>query len=229
MDRTIVWWGIVSAAVVAPRLSAQADLPVTPNCSSCAEWNTPQASFRIFGNSYYVGPRGLGSILITSDAGHVLIDGGLMESARIIAANIRTLGFLVEDIKLIINSHVHFDHAGGIAELQRLSGAAVAASPASATVLERGKVGPDDPQSGALAEIAPVGRVRRIADGETLRLGSVAVTAHFTPGHTPGGTSWSWEACEERRCLRIVYADSQTPVGRRWVLLLERQIPQRGC
>ena len=88
----------------------------------------PQQPFRIYGNSYYVGTHGLGSVLITSAAGHVLIDGDLPESVPQIVAHIRSLGFKAEDIKLIVNSHVHFDHAGGIAELQKLSGARVAAS-----------------------------------------------------------------------------------------------------
>src|SRR5690349_10844734 len=81
-----------------------------------ARWNVPQTPFKIYGDTYYVGTRGLSAILITSSQGHVLIDGALPESAKLIADNVRSLGFKVEDIKLIVNSHVHFDHAGGIAE-----------------------------------------------------------------------------------------------------------------
>jgi glyoxylase-like metal-dependent hydrolase (beta-lactamase superfamily II) len=88
----------------------------SPSCTHCAEWNQPQAPFRVFGNTYYVGTHGLSSILITSDSGHVLIDGDLQESVQQIVSNIRSLGFRIEDVKLILNSHVHFDHAGGIAE-----------------------------------------------------------------------------------------------------------------
>ncbi|HET7463105.1 MAG TPA: hypothetical protein VFJ82_17765, partial [Longimicrobium sp.] len=102
---------------------------------------------------------------------------------------------------------------GGIAALQRVSGAAVAASPASARVLRHGASGPDDPQYGSLPSFAAVRNVRVIADGETVRVGPLALTAHFTGGHTPGGTSWSWRSCEEDRCLDLVYADSQTPVS----------------
>ncbi len=93
--------------------------------------------------------------------------------------------------------------------------AAVAASPSSAAVLERGSSGPDDPQYGVLLPFPRVATpVRRIADGETVRVGAVALTAHFTPGHTPGGTSWTWTSCDERqRCLNFVYADSQTPIS----------------
>src|SRR4051794_12102028 len=84
-------------------------------CPSCAEWNAPHAPFDVIGNTYYVGTNGLSSILITGAQGHILIDGGLPESAPLIAANIRALGFKVEDVKLIVNSHAHYDHAGGIA------------------------------------------------------------------------------------------------------------------
>src|SRR4051812_312909 len=82
-------------------------------CPSCAAWNAPNTPAGLFGNTYYVGTRGLSALLITSDAGHVLIDAGLPESAAPIMANIRALGFRVEDIKLIVNSHAHYDHAGG--------------------------------------------------------------------------------------------------------------------
>ena len=182
-------------------------------CPSCAEWNAPQRPFRIHGGAWYVGTRGLSAVLLTSGEGHVLLDAGLPESAPLIAASIRALGFRVEDVRLIVNSHAHFDHAGGIAELQRASGATVAASPWSARVLESGRSLPDDPQFDIALPIAPVSRVRVLADGETLRVGPIALTAHLTPGHTPGGTSWSWRSCEGERCLDLVYADSQTPVS----------------
>jgi metallo-beta-lactamase class B len=183
------------------------------SCKDCAAWNATQAPFRIYGSTYYVGVRGLSSILITSDRGHILIDGDLPESVPKIAASIRALGFRVEDVKLILNSHVHFDHAGGIAGLQKLSGAKVAAGAPSAKVLKAGRSGPDDPQFGQLRAIPRVNRVQVIKDGETLRVGPLEVTAHLTPGHTTGGTSWSWKSCEEARCLHIAYVDSLAPVS----------------
>ena len=177
------------------------------------EWTQDQAPLRIFGNTYYVGTRGLSAILIASDTGHVLIDGALPESAAIIADHVRKLGFRIEDVELIVNSHVHFDHAGGIAALQRLSGARVAASPSSAAVLTSGQSGPDDPQFGVVPPLERVANVRVIADAEVLRVGSLAVQGHFTGGHTPGGTSWTWRSCEGSACLNIVYADSMTAVS----------------
>jgi metallo-beta-lactamase class B len=182
-------------------------------CPSCAEWLAPHPPIRIFGNTYYVGTNGLSAILITSPQGHILIDGGLPESAPIIVSNIRVLKFLVEDVRLILNSHAHYDHAGGIAELQRASGAEVAASPWSARVMRSGKSQLGDPQRAIAFAYPPIPVVRTIADGETLRVGALAITAHFTPGHTPGGTTWSWRSCEGSACKDFVYADSQTPVS----------------
>ncbi|MGH8311080.1 MAG: metallo-beta-lactamase, partial [Steroidobacteraceae bacterium] len=163
--------------------------PLTPGvnydkCPDCQAWNNPAAPFAIFGNTHYVGTRGLSSILVTSNTGHVPIDGGLAQSAPHIAANIRKLGFRVEDVKLILNSHVHFDHAGGIAALQRMSGAQVAASARSAAVLRTGVPALDDPQHGAIAPIETVSDVRIVADGAVVRVGDLALTMRATPGHT---------------------------------------------
>ena len=185
-------------------------------CDDCAAWNAPAEPFRVFGNTYYVGVAGLTSVLITSDGGHVLVDGALPQSAPLIDANIRKLGFRTEDVKLIVNSHAHFDHAGGIAALQRRSGATVAASASGAAAIAYGMPGEDDPQYGlgpAVMSFPPVKAVRAVADGETLRVGSLAITAHLTPGHTPGSTTWTWRSCEGENCLDVVYADSVTAVS----------------
>jgi metallo-beta-lactamase class B len=206
---------LLAASALALPLHAQ--LPsdtAAVSCSSCAEWNQPQRPFRVFGNTWYVGTHGLGAILVTSPRGHVLIDAGLPQSAPLVMANVRALGFHVEDIRLILNSHVHFDHAGGLAAVRRVSGARVAASASSARVLERGTSGPDDPQYGSLPGFPAVrGPIQVVADGETVHVGDLALTAHATPGHTPGGTTWSWRSCEGGRCLDLVYADSQTPIS----------------
>ncbi len=194
------------------RLNVLGQKPVPP-CEACAAWNAPQEPFKVYGNTYYVGPHGLSSILITSKAGDVLIDGGLPESAEQIRDHICELGLRVEDVKLIVNSHVHFDHAGGIAKLQRWSHARVAASESSAAVMSKGGMGHDDPQYGILPPIAKIKRVERLRDGQTFQVGDIAITAHLTPGHTPGGTSWTWKSCEGGRCLDMVYADSLTPVS----------------
>jgi len=205
---------IAAALLAAPKRPFAADPP--KKCDDCAKWNAPRAPFRVYGNTYYVGVAELSAILITSDAGHILIDGGLTQSAPLIDANIRKLGFRTEDVKLIVNSHAHFDHAGGIAALRRASGAMVAASTAGARAIQSGMPSPDDPQYAlgrAFMSFPPVGSVRPVTDGETLIVETLTITAHHTPGHTPGSTTWTWKSCEETICLNMVYADSVTPVS----------------
>jgi len=202
----------VLAVLSNPQIRApfRSDPPVM--CDRCPQWNAPLDPFRIFGNTYYVGTAGLSSVLVTSESGHILLDGGLPQSAEEIDRHIRRLGFRTDDVRLIVNSHTHFDHAGGIHALQHASKAVVAASPPSARALRQGLPTTDDPQYGFMGEFPRVPKVRVVRDGETLRVGALAITAHFTPGHTPGSTTWTWESCEGARCLHIVYADSLNAV-----------------
>jgi metallo-beta-lactamase class B len=178
------------------------------------EWTSPHDPVRIFGNTYYVGTYDLASILITSPSGHVLIDGGVPEAVPQIERNIERLGFRIRDVKVILNSHAHFDHGGGIAELQRASGATVEALPWSAAVLRAGVPARDDPQYGVLPPTFPaVASVKVIKDGDTVHVGALAMIAHKTAGHTPSGTTWTWRSCDGARCVEIAYVDSQTPVS----------------
>jgi metallo-beta-lactamase class B len=190
----------------------QPDPPIT--CDSCDEWNQSREPFKVFGNTYYVGVAGLSAVLITSDAGLILVDGALPQSVPLIDAGIRKLGFKTEDITLILNGHTHYDHAGGLNALERFTGARVATGTAGVRALEQGKPTRDDPQVGFEGNgFPPVRNVVGVADGEVLRVGDLAVTAHATPGHTPGGTTWSWRSCEGARCLDVVYADSLSAVA----------------
>jgi len=202
------WFGIASLLSFASGVEA-----ASIDCEQCADWNKGQAPFRIFGDTYFVGPRGLSSVLITSPQGHVLIDGALPQSAPLIKRNIEQLGFKLSDVKLILNSHVHFDHAGGLAELQKLSGAKVIASDIAAPFLRSGKVDSTDPQFEAIQPYPGVGNVEALGNRKSVELGSLQLTVIHTPGHTPGGTSWRWKSCEEQRCLNIVYSDSLTAVS----------------
>ena len=187
------------------------DKPV--NCDNCKEWNAPVKPFNVFGNTWYVGVAGLSAVLVTSEGGHILLDGALPQSAPLIVANIKALGFRIEDVKVILNSHAHWDHAGGIAALQRASGAIVMASAAAAPVLQSGTNGKDDPQYQAdpVVHVAKVRKVSLVGEGDTVKVGPLSLTAHMTPGHTPGGTTWTWTSCEGQRCLDVVYADSLNP------------------
>lgn len=177
------------------------------------DWNAPQQPLRVFGNTWYVGPHGLSALLVDTGQGLALFDGGLPESAPVIEANIRALGFRLHEVKWILNSHAHADHAGGIAALARDSGAQVLASSEGAAAMALGGADRDDPQYGSAPAYPPVRGVRVVRDGQTLRLGDAAVTAHYTPGHTPGSTTWTWRSCERGRCYNMVYADSLTALG----------------
>lgn len=173
-----------------------------------AAWTQAQKPFRIYGNTYYVGTTGLSAILISTSDGLVLIDGTLPQNVPLIETNIRALGFRVEDIKVILNTHPHGDHAGGIAALAGDSGAKVMASAKATWALEHGGDNPNDPQYGMNAPYPKLTKVTVVQDGGTVTLGSQTLYMHAMPGHTPGGTGWTWRSCEQGRCLNMVYADS---------------------
>lgn len=183
------------------------------DCERCEDWNREQAPFHIYGNTYYVGVRGLSSVLVTSPDGHVIIDGALPQSAPLIARHVEQLGFKMSDVKVILNSHVHYDHAGGIAELQKISGAKVIASDIAAKVLRTGKVGRDDPQFNIIKPSPGARNVEALGARETVEVGKLQLRVIHTPGHTPGGTSWTWKSCEAERCLNVVYGDSLNAVS----------------
>jgi metallo-beta-lactamase class B len=182
-------------------------------CAGKDGWSDPAPPARIAGNVYYVGTCGIASVLVISPKGHILIDGATGEAAPLIAANIRKLGFDPKAVKIILSSHEHLDHAGGLAALKRLTGARLLARAEGRAGLESGATDPADPQAGTIAGFEGVKVDGLIRDGEVVRLGGLALTAHATPGHTAGSTSWSWRVCERGACRTIVYADSLTAVG----------------
>jgi len=200
--------GLVTSLSLAGHVSAAAI-----ECSRCELWNEEQAPFQIYGNTYYVGTRGLSSILIASPRGHVLIDGALPQSAPLIAKHVEQLGFKMTDVKVILNSHTHYDHAGGIAELQKLSGAKVIGSDKAVPALRSGRVASDDPQVEHLLPSPGASNVEALGRRSSVDLGALKLTVIHTPGHAPGGTSWRWRSCEADRCLDLVYSDSLNPVA----------------
>jgi metallo-beta-lactamase class B len=179
-----------------------------------SDWSKPRQPFRIDANTWYVGTQGLSAVLITSPHGHVLIDGTLEKNATQIEANIRALGFRVQDIRAILNSDAHSDHAGAIAALAKDSGATVYASAAGAKALELGGADPEDPQYESAPTFPPLSHVHVVADGEAVHVADLTIVAHYTPGHTPGSTSWTWNACEGNRCHAIAYVDSVSAISR---------------
>jgi metallo-beta-lactamase class B len=164
----------------------------SPWAASNPTWVEEVEPFRIVDNVYFVGTRGLSSFLVTTPEGHFLIDGGLPENAAVIAENIRKLGFKLGDLEYLLNSHAHFDHSGGLAELKRRSGAMMVASEGDRSALEGGFYLGSEADKNLSAP--PVEVDRTIADGEALVLGGVALTARLTPGHTRGCTSWTMTA-----------------------------------
>ncbi len=199
--------------VVAGLLASLSTAAASIDCERCEAWNQEQAPFRIFGNTYYVGPHGLSSVLITSPDGHVLIDGALPQSAPLIARHVERLGFKMSDVKIILNSHVHYDHAGGIADLQKASGAKVIASDIAAKVLRTGKVDRNDPQFHVLKPYPAASNVEALGSREFVEVGKLRLNVIHTPGHTPGGTTWTWTSCEGDRCSNVVYGDSLNAIS----------------
>ena len=176
------WVGFGLVAGLAFGTSAPAQAP--------ASWTAPTAPFRIADNLYYVGTEGISSFLITTPSGHILIDGAMPTSAKIIEASIVKLGFKITDVKVLLNTHAHFDHTGGLAELKRDTGAKMAASAADTPALESGTY-PGAEEVKAF-NFAPVKVDRALKDGDTVRLGGAVLTANVTPGHTAGCTTWTF-------------------------------------
>lgn len=209
--------GVLIALAGAGIAASQApDDPLTRPIAAetAAKWLAPQPPKRIFGNTYLVGFRKMNVALIDTGAGLIVIDSALPQSVAAVEANIRTLGFAPRDVKLILSTEPHYDHAGGLAALARDTGATVVASVPAAVALRQGHSDADDPQFGQLPALPAVtGKLRAVRDGEAIRLGGVTVVAQATPGHTAGSMSWRWRSCEAKRCLNIVFASSLNPVS----------------
>jgi imidazolonepropionase-like amidohydrolase/glyoxylase-like metal-dependent hydrolase (beta-lactamase superfamily II) len=184
--------------------------------------NQPVEPFRIAGNLYYVGAADVTSYLITTPAGHFLIDGGFVETAPQILANIRHLGFRPEDVRILLNSHAHLDHAGGLEELKRVTGAKLYASRLDAPLLARG--GHRDPQFRDRFPFPPVVADRLFDDGETITLGGTKLVARITPGHTPGCTTWTTNIVDGASSYDVAFLCSPSvPSG--YVLTTNRRYP----
>ena len=167
---------------VSPPLHAQAD-------SISRSWNRPVAPFRIIGNVYYIGAFEVSSFLIATSAGLVVLDGGFAETAPQILGNIRTLGFDPRDVRILLNSHAHYDHAGGLAALKEATAAVLYAGRGDSALLTRG--GKEDFFFGDRFPFPPVIVDRAVADNDRIVLGEDTLVAVATPGHTRGCTTWS--------------------------------------
>jgi metallo-beta-lactamase class B len=173
----------MKAALAATAMALMAAPAVAQN-----NWNKPTEPFHVIDNVWYVGTEGLSAFLFTTPEGHILLDGATPEGAAMIEANIVKLGFKLSDVKILLNSHAHFDHSGGLAKLKQDTGATLAAMEGDVSALEGGfYLGSEDSKTmGA----PPVKVDRVLKDGDTVKVGDFTLTAHLTPGHSRGCTSW---------------------------------------
>ena len=195
-------------AATAESSAAGAPLPLD---KAAQAMNRPIAPFCIADEICYVGTEDLGIYLIKSNAGDILIDGGYEQTVPQILANLKTLGVDPKDIRFLLNSHAHRDHAGGIAELKRITGAKLILSPAAAVEFTRG--GRDDPNFGNASTFPPLKADRIVDDGDTVALGNVVLTAHWTPGHTKGCTTWTMPAHIAGKTYQALFLCSVTAPG----------------
>ncbi|MDB5472623.1 MAG: subclass metallo-beta-lactamase [Caulobacter sp.] len=194
-------------------IAASALFVVSASAQAPAAWTRATTPFQVIGNIYYVGTEGLSAWLITSSNGHILIDGGMPQNAALVEANIKSLGFKLSDVDLILNSHAHFDHAGAIAQLKKDTGAVVIASAGDKWALENGKYpGSEDV---AYLNFPGVKVDKTVGDGETLSVGSNTLKANITPGHTKGCTSWTTSVKDGAKSYRVIFFCSATVAANR--------------
>jgi metallo-beta-lactamase class B len=172
------------------------------------DWTEPFSPYRIVANVYYVGSRGLASYLITTPQGHILINSSLEDSVPLIRESIEKLGFRFSDVKILLISHAHWDHAAGSAIMKEITGAKYMVMDADVSVIETG--GKSDFQYGnspnSLYQPTKVDRV--LHDGDEVRLGDTVLVAHLTPGHTKGCTTWTLKATEGGKTYDVVIVGS---------------------
>ncbi|QIL20717.1 subclass B3 metallo-beta-lactamase [Thermomonas sp. HDW16] len=182
-------------------------------CAEDASWSDPTSPRKVFGTTWFVGTCSISAILITSPEGHILIDAATEQAAPSIEANIRAAGFRVEDIKTILVTHEHNDHVGGVAQLQRDSGARVLARTAAADALKTGRSDRRDPQFETIESFPPVANVGVLVDGDEVTLGTLRMHHLPNTGHTAGGSGWAWRSCEGTTCRDIVFPDSNSAIS----------------
>ena len=170
------------------------------------KWNAPVAPFRIAGNVYYVGAAEVSSFLIATPQGLIVLDGGFEETAPMIEANIRKLGFDPKQVRILLASHPHYDHAGGLKQLRDDTGARFYASKGDAPLFARGGLG--DPQFGDRFPFPALEPDVLLKDGDTVTLGGTTLVAHVTAGHTPGCTTWTMTVRDGGKAYDVVFVGS---------------------
>jgi metallo-beta-lactamase class B len=189
------------------------------------DWTEPFPPFRIAGNLYYVGSKGLANYLITTPHGNILINSDLEANVPMIEASIEKLGFKFTDTKILLISHAHWDHDAGSAKIKQLTGARYMVMDADVPVVESG--GKGDFQYGNRAEfLYPPNKVDRILhDGDMVSLGGTVLVAHLTPGHTKGCTTWTMKVADGGKTYNVVIVGSPN-VNPGYKLVHNQEYPQ---
>lgn len=186
-------------------------------CEDWDDWDKPGPPFKVYGNTYYVGTCGIAVLLINGEHGLTMIDTGTEKGVWLAMKNVARIGHDPLRIGLLLYSHEHFDHVGGMAAAQIYTGAPLLSSAEAADVFRTGLENPVDPQAGTLGSMKPAPSVIEIATDKPITFGNVTFTPIATPGHTPGALTWQWEACEgpkeDEVCKTIVYADSLSAIS----------------
>ncbi len=180
-------------------------LTAAPAAAQPPEWSQPFPGHRVIGNLYAVGTYDLACFLITSDEGHILINTGLAESAPLIRENVESLGYRLEDVRILLTMQAHYDHTAALAEIKKATGAEMWATAADAPLLEDG--GASDPHFQGEYPFAPVPVDRILRDGEVIELGAIRLTVVEMPGHTPGSAGYTMTATENGRDYRVAIAN----------------------
>jgi metallo-beta-lactamase class B len=201
----------VSVSLVAAALTAGLGICAPASAEDPLEWSTPVKPFRIAGNVYYVGTKGLAAYLILSSQGAILLDGTSAGNAELIERNIEAVGVALHAVKRLVSDHAHEDHVGALARIKRDTGAEFFASAGDRWALEHGRVRGDTHYRPK--PFAPIKVDHVIRDGEAMQLGDVTLIAHLTPGHTPGCTSWSTTVEDQGRRLNVLFLGSIAVAG----------------
>jgi metallo-beta-lactamase class B len=194
----LILWILLLAFVSVPGAFPQAS----------PDWSEPFPPFRIAGNLYYVGTKGLASYLITTPQGNILINSDLDSTVPLLGASIQKLGFRFKDTKILLISHAHWDHDAGSARIKQLTGARYMVMDADVPVVESG--GKADFQYGHNPAMLykPVKVDRILHDGDEVKLGSTVLVAHLTPGHTKGCTTWTMKVHDGANTYNVVIVGS---------------------
>jgi len=198
-----------NASRIGIKMPSEPKLASAPTaCKSLDDWNEPTHARRIYGNTWYVGTCGISVVLIATPQGHILIDSAPEKASEAVRQNILSLGVKLNDIKTILITHEHHDHMGGLASMQKATGAKVLGRTNILEVLKSGKNDRRDPQFDELGGFAPIANVHGFEDGSTIGIGTTQIQHIPMAGHAPGGSGWTWQECEKKVCKNLVFADS---------------------